>query len=400
MWLAAGLVVLAAIGIGIYYLVTSFGSDGTAASGGGGDVVGLYPVHVGDTWGYIDNTGKMIIQPQFAAADFFSEGLAAVMPVNPVVQASDQATTSEAADPERAADQATAGARALWGFIDRTGKLVIQPRFNEASPFSDGLAMVWASDFHGFIDTSGKKVIDLQGYVEAHDFSEGLAVVGQLSGDQGYYGYIDKSGALVIPNQFYDAADFSEGLAPVSQEGKYGYIDKTGYWVIQPSYEHAGSFSEGLACVQIETADGLLYGYIDKTGKVVIQPRFQSAEEFHEGLAVADDGSGSSQLETLGYIDKSGAMVIGMRFNAAMKFSGGLAAVYSPDAGWGYIDKTGAFVIQPKYFGGRAGLDSFTPGGLVWVSLDNSGMLDGFGGQPEPPWGYIDETGKMVWQSK
>ena len=169
--------------------------------------------------------------------------------------------------------------------------------------------------------------------------------------------------------------------------------------MIQPTYEHAGSFSEGLAAAELETSHGLLYGYIDQTGKVVIQPRFQSAGEFHEGLAVVNDWE-SNQPMTCGYIDKSGALVIGMRFNAAMEFSGGLAAAHPLDAGWGYIDKTGAFVIQPKYGGGLGSPDPFTPGGLVRVNLDNSGMLDGFGGQSEPPWAYIDKTGKIVWQRK
>ena len=38
----------------------------------------LYPVVVAGKWGYIDNTGKVAIEPRFGAAFHFSEGLAPV----------------------------------------------------------------------------------------------------------------------------------------------------------------------------------------------------------------------------------------------------------------------------------------------------------------------------------
>src|ERR1041385_359923 len=38
----------------------------------------LYPVRVDGKWGYIDNTGQLVIQPQYALADEFSNGLAMV----------------------------------------------------------------------------------------------------------------------------------------------------------------------------------------------------------------------------------------------------------------------------------------------------------------------------------
>jgi len=49
---------------------------------------------------------------------------------------------------------------------------------------------------------------------------------------------------------------------------KYGYIDKTGKIVIEPKFDNAWSFSEGLARVKIDDKDG----YIDKTGKYVWEP--------------------------------------------------------------------------------------------------------------------------------
>ena len=56
--------------------------------------------------------------------------------------------------------------------------------------------------------------------------------------EKGKYGYMDRTGRVVIPPQFADAGNFSEGLAGVrlsEEEQKYGYIDTSGKMVISSS---------------------------------------------------------------------------------------------------------------------------------------------------------------------
>jgi hypothetical protein len=65
------------------------------------------------------------------------------------------------------------------------------------------------------------------------------------------WGYIDKSGKIVIEPQFDWALHFTEGLAAVKVKGKYGFLDQTGKMVIQPQYHEARNLSEGLAPVGI-----------------------------------------------------------------------------------------------------------------------------------------------------
>ena len=45
-----------------------------------------------------------------------------------------------------------------WGYIDRNGKFVINPQFDEAGPFENGLARVKLSRRTGYIDHSGHYV--------------------------------------------------------------------------------------------------------------------------------------------------------------------------------------------------------------------------------------------------
>ena len=93
-------------------------------------------------------------------------------------------------------------------------------------------------------------------------FSEGLAPVM----DAGKWGYIDKTGKVVIPCKWGATLGFSEGLAPVMDDHeKWGFIDKEGKVAIPCKWEYANGFSEGQASVM--DADGM--HTIDKTGQAV-----------------------------------------------------------------------------------------------------------------------------------
>ena len=112
-------------------------------------------------------------------------------------------------------------------------------------------------------DKTGKIAINPQ-FDLADDFQEGLARI--KLGDK--WGYIDKNGKRVINPQFEDAKDFQEGLARVQLGSKWGYIDKNGNRIINPQFDYAWDFKEGLAGIQL----GDKYGYIDKNGKIVSKP--------------------------------------------------------------------------------------------------------------------------------
>jgi hypothetical protein len=151
-------------------------------------------------------------------------------------------------------------ARGKTGFIDRTGKLVIAPKFD----------LMWFP--HAW---SG----------EEDDFSEGMARI-----------------------------KVDAGRSPLTTLTKYlnGFIDAKGNVSIPPQYEEAKDFSEGLAAVQVSTwREGYRttkdrYGYIDKSGRMVIRPRFDFAQRFSGGIAMV-----KPTFHTMAYIDKAGRYVWG-----------------------------------------------------------------------------------------
>lgn len=89
-------------------------------------------------------------------------------------------------------------------FSKNTGKVVIEPKYNHAWIFSDGLASVEEDGYIKFIDATGKVVIDkkmayihnMEGYV----FHGGYCVVDTDDGEQ--CGLMDKKGNIVLPMEY------------------------------------------------------------------------------------------------------------------------------------------------------------------------------------------------------
>ena len=107
-----------------------------------------------------------------------------------------------------------------YGYIDKQGKTIIPPHFDNAWSYKNGLARVENAGKVGYVDDTGHVVIAPQ-FKWGQSFQEGLAAV---TLDYWDYGYINQYGELVIPAQYDDARPFSDGLAPVKHQGKWGYV--------------------------------------------------------------------------------------------------------------------------------------------------------------------------------
>jgi WG containing repeat len=327
----------------------------------------LRPIQKDGKWGFIDKTGKVVIEPQFYWVEEFSEDLASF----------------EIEDGKH-------------GYIDETGKVVVEPVFDRAEDFSEGLAPV-AKDFKwGYIDKSGKIVIPLQ-FQYAYRFKDGIAAVTiplkESDGDANAFditAFIDKTGKQILPpiksvlnprtssgflfikqvfpvgeapnpyildktgKVIIEAEDinldgFREGLTPVKKNKKWGYIDTSGKFVIAPQFDEAKSFSEGLAAVKV----GKKWGFINREGKLDIPAKFEINEidsrnhSFSEGLALV------YLNDRFVFIDRTGKTVFSFDYDSVERFSGGLAAVRiekGENEKRGYIDKTGKFVWGPTEF--------------------------------------------------
>lgn len=288
-------------------------------------------------WGFIDNSGKLVIPVKFSQVQSFAEGLAAVQ------------------------------YQGKWGYIDESGAFSIEPQFRDASEFGDGHAAVEANGFWGFIDKSGKFTI-LPQFDRIMSFVDGPPAVTNDGSE--YWQYLDETEtglSNVVTNIPYG---FLEGLTPLELSGKHGYVDLRGHFVIPPQFDAANGFSESLAAVEI----GGKWGVIDKSGQVVIRPQFDWVMGFSEGLAVVE------VKHKNGIIRKDGTWVLPPTYPFLHSMSESRAAFVDQASGkWGFLDETGNVVIRPQF--DTAG--SFE-GGLAQVQMQ--GRL-----------GYIDRNGQYVW---
>lgn len=122
-----------------------------------------------------------------------------------------------------------------YGFKDDKGTIIVQPLYEYAGSFMNGMATVYNGGKYGFINASGKLAVPLE-YDQANVFSEGLAAVNnggiydsvQQKVVGGKWGFIDQNGKKVIPLQYSEAGSFYNGKAKVSKDGEIFYIDKSG----------------------------------------------------------------------------------------------------------------------------------------------------------------------------
>jgi len=283
----------------------------------------VQPVKEGP-WGYIDTLGRLFIPAQFISIRDFSEGKAAVSKRDN-----------------------------LWGYIDTTGKMVIQPQYYTAAPFSDGLARVTLPGVKDtiYINHHGKEVLRLKGKDISGDFNQGLAAALK----DGKWGFIDKQGKWKIPAQYKFAAYFHNDYVVVyisNAPFKVGMIDRKGHTAIEPVYTGMAGPDEGLVLVSKgDEQTGYKVGFIDMQNHVVSVPQYNNASPFAEGYAAVcvgeNDSNRSKVPNNWGYIDHKGALVIPLQFATAGQFHNGRATVTTHDGQWGWIDTRGKWAWGP-----------------------------------------------------
>ena len=289
-----------------------------------------------------------------------------------------------------------------WGFVDVEGKDITQYKYEQIYTYNDSnfvakyngyfgvsdyqqnvlipfkydevhykwdeecpVTIVKSGEFYGLYNSKNQQILECE-YGLMFPNSSGLMTIRK---DAQNYRDVRKAlieaetGKIVIPFDYMDMGDFSEGLVSVENlEEKWGYLDKNGKMVIPFIYEEAGNFSEGLAAVHqfsgyMNTVLGRTRtskcGYINKEGKVIIPFQFKETFgidmcEFHDGLAVQGISSNNRFALVFGYIDKKGNWVIRPKFDDAKTFDKGIAEVVINEK-YGYINKKGEQIIPCKY---------------------------------------------------
>lgn len=284
---------------------------------------GLAAVKLGDKWGYIDETGQVVIDFLYDDAHAFSEDKAIVekhtvredylirnyyiitrdnyqlIESNWVTVHVEGSALMEVANPAYYNGYVVLPGDSGSGAIlfDENGEMFddayfsptegLYPRYNfYLPPVPDG------EEFEIFFG-------DL-GYIDARPFNQGLAPVlyEESNGKHSHYiSLLQKDGTLWSGPKIYDYAvqgfnfehrlfnDFSVASI-MNEDDKWGAVNKEGKMVIPFRYESLSMFSDGLATF---SKNGKI-GFIDIHENEVFAPQFDAASLFSDGLAAVQKG--------------------------------------------------------------------------------------------------------------
>lgn len=278
----------------------------------------------------------------------------------------------------------------LHGFIDKRGKVVIEPKYTSTDVFRNGKTwVIYPSGKHyglSYIDLTGKELyrIPIQHYAKDylikdsdidflcnHDTKEDVLWWIQRPADfftlnfnfsrfiekeiknskfiyhfnyKGKYGIIDKNMMLKVPVSLDDIdPDYKysgQGMERVQYGDKYGYISPfTGDLIVPFEYTDTRKPTNGLFWVKKNGK----WGCIDKTGKLRIQHLYDEATGF-----TAENRSAVAINGKFGHIDKSGKVRTPLKYDFASYYNHGISMIRIDDK-YGYMDTTGHFITKIIY---------------------------------------------------
>lgn len=217
----------------------------------------------GESYGYMNEKGKMIIPYKFKRAYSFSERTKLAL-----VQSQES----------------------KWGLIRTDGSFALPAQYNELKLFSDGIYAFRGLLNWGLTDVNGTIILPPK-CTEIRPFQEELAAFKE--GNK--WGFIDMSGKVTIVAQYDNVLNFSSGLSAVVQDKRVGFINKNNNLVIPLIYEDATSFAPQMRIAAVRKYGK--WGVIDKEGSVLLEILFDKIElDDENGLVTVYIGKEKTQI--------------------------------------------------------------------------------------------------------
>lgn len=232
----------------------------------------------------------------------------------------------------------------------REKQWTIKPRFDQAIRFKNGFARVRKDGKWGYIDKTGKLVIPCQ-FEYADDFYDGIAFVGNSSAGDGKVGVIDTTGKLIIPYK-YDRYEYTDGYIRATEDklyfevvenGKSGYVTSDGE-ILKCIYDDV----EGISEDRIKIMKDRLYGFADLNGNEIVPCQYTFAYDYVNGYSVVEKLENS--VVRAGVIDKNGKVVIPFDYRTVTDFREGNFYAVTPEGQVKLLNTQGQIVDSIDYY--------------------------------------------------
>lgn len=389
---------------------------------------GLVEIRSNKRLGYVDITGRILLEPTYKSIGEFVDGYA-------VVSKTSYYYDEDVRDREKS----------VYG--------VINSQFNEIIPcvFDSIEYEVETGRFKtdvGYKTIDGRYIAVVDGkeflvdkkYKYCKPFDDTCAIAVRVTDGHVNYGLIDKKSNDILPPIFSRLDYIENELYKFKINDLYGLVTSKGNIILQNIYNGIGKFEDNLACIQVNVPSDdryeqkKLYGYVDSLGNEILPPSYEFIGKRHHKFAVVmknnlwglfrienhqikifpnvsflgpcmenlckinvggiyDKNSKKTTGGLWGYISVDGQIVIEPTYEQAYRFSDGMAAV-KLNGKWGFINSEGIIVVPCEYDEVEA---SFENGKGKLVKDNEIFVFDKIGSQidtydkPSDDDGYYDE---------
>ncbi|MBA2612582.1 MAG: WG repeat-containing protein [Bacteroidetes bacterium] len=263
----------------------------------------------------------------------------------------------------------------LFGFVDASAKIIIQPVFDAVSGFSEGLSVVSRNDSVFFINKEDTNPFD-QYFVDAYSFNNGIAPV--KYGKQ--WSFINRQGQII--SQVYDEInEISDNFYTVKLNGKFGALNNFGQVILEPKFEELGDFKNGFAYYRSENKSG----FVSKEG-YVHKPEFDWLSDFStDKIAIVKIGN------SYGLINAGGKIILDTKYDQVIKANNGIYIVVLNNL-YGFYNSYGCFLSAVAYdFAKEKPADFYTNGQVFKLVKKNQQALMDVNGRTSIDFGVYDE---------
>ncbi|MDF2908412.1 MAG: repeat protein [Herbinix sp.] len=273
-----------------------------------------------------------------------------------------------------------------YGYIDLSGTFVIEPAYDYAENFTEGVAIVRTGENYKVINTTGTVVFDNNNTILP--FSNGMAAFMNLKEDTLLYGYIDINGKVIIEPSFIFADSFNEeGQAYVALPGgkNYQLIDQTGKVLEDYEVDLGGSYTYAYedGYILYNDSDTMKYGVLKVDGTTVLEPVYSAVSYLGRDLFAVKNPeleSYSVMFEPSALFNTSGEQLTDYILYDVQHFNGEYTSAAN-DTYVYFMDSSGMEVTSLPSFDGEGKISlhgdivkTEIDGDLAYYRLDNTSL--------------------------
>lgn len=287
-----------------------------------------------------------------------------------------------------------------YGYLDETGRLVVPIKYTYINPFNNGLGLIeGAGNGHihdsnfGYLyaNKRGKPVLNPRPVYLCTSFEGNTAYVEvpkpgfwlppyddgrnngkfkqlyDIDGNLIYGNYIDRQGRLLIPGKYDTLVPYSRGyLRPARKNGRWGFLDSTASLAVAMQYDDVDQdsafFWQRLRRVGIAGR----FGFMDmRDGRIVVPLQYEDSKPSQSDWVWVRQGG------RWGCLDKRSKMAVSFLYDDVRPFGKDLATVQKGHK-WGLINTAGRLLTSMQYDGIRP----FQEGRAVVQVADQFGFMD------------------------